>query len=182
MAAVQHEPVAEKVVQFLPAPPPPPPSPLVPPPSQLSEQLTYPSSWPLHCRHGGVFFFFLFPPLLQPANKSLALSPGFFSLSLLLAHAFSYKHTHSFPFKQSFSLTLPGAVCPPLPSLSPRLPPLLLPGQLFSSGSARVLEPFVSSSPSGQGSRGAHGSSLSLTHPHPRLSLHTVMREQLCGR
>lgn len=103
----------------------------LPRPSSLP-QLTYPSSWPLHCRHG-VFFFFLFPPPLQPANKSLALLPFFFFPCPHCLLTLSLMNTLTFAFNSRFSLTLPGAVCPPLPSLAPRLPPLL-PGQFLSSG------------------------------------------------
>lgn len=77
------------------------------------------------------FFLFLFPPPLQPAHKSLALLPFFFSPHCLLT--LSLMNTLTFCLQQSFSLTLPGAVRPPLPSLTPRLPPLL-PGQFLSSG------------------------------------------------
>lgn len=138
MAAVQHEPVAEEVVQFLPAPPPP----LVPPPSQLSAQLTYPSSWPLHCRHG-VFFPFLFPPPLQPANKSLALSPGFFSLRCSLTLSVTNTLTLSFSFFSHSSLSRVSP--PPLPLSSFASPPpsrsALLLGQCKSAGSVRLLLP-----------------------------------------
>lgn len=106
-----------------------------------------------------VFFFpSSFLPLSNRLTKAL---PFRWVSSLSVAHSHFLLQTHSLsPFR--LSLTLPWAVCPPLPSLTPRLPPLLLPGQLFSSGSARAPDLFVSSSPSRQGSRGAHGSSLSL--------------------
>lgn len=119
MATVQHEPVAEEVVQFLPAPP---PLPLVQPPSQHSQQLTYPSSWPLHCRHG--VFFFLFPlPLSSPfpnrLTKALPFRRDFFFVPqrVLLVHTFSSKHTFYF---NSALLGLFFSVCvpPSPPSLS----------------------------------------------------------------
>lgn len=102
MAAVQHEPVAEEVVQFLPGPS----SSPVPPPSQLREQLTYPSSWPLHCRHGAFFSSSSYSFLFNPFS-------GFFLACL-------YKHfLYIYFFPQSISPTVPFWLCrPPLPSLS----------------------------------------------------------------
>lgn len=129
------------------------------------------------------FFSFLFPPPLQPANKSLALSRGFsLSFCLLLAQAFSYKHSLFSPFNSRFFfLSLFFQLCPPppLPHSFLACLPSSFPGQLFSSGSVRALEPSVSSSPSRQGSRGAHGSSLphslslSPSHSLPLASLFT---------
>lgn len=116
--------------------------PLVPPPSQLSAQLTYPSSWPLHCRHG-VFFPFLFPPPLQPANKSLALSLGFFSLRCSLTLSVTNTLTLSFSFVSHSSLSRVSP--PPLPHSSFASPPpsqsALLLGQCKSAGSVRLLLP-----------------------------------------
>lgn len=179
MAAVQHEPVAEEVVQFLPAPP---PLPLVQPPSQHSQQLTYPSSWPLHCRHG-VFFSFSsssFLPLSKPANKSLALSPGFFFLYLSACCSF----TLSLPNTLSISTVLYSgssfrcASPPPLPfSLSP--PPRS--ALLLGAECVRAPEPIRLLLPQRAGlKRSAWELSPSLSRA--RLSLHGPMWEQRCGR
>lgn len=177
MAAVQHEPVAEEVVQFLPAPPPPPP--LVPPPSQLSEQLTYPSSWPLHCRHG-VFFSFLFPPPLQPANKSLALSPGFFSFCCSLTLSPTNTLTLFLSTVVFSHSSLSRVSPPPLPLSSFASPPpprsALLLRQCESAGAVRLLlpqraglkrsawelslSPLLSLSPSFVSSQGDEGAAL----------------------
>ena len=153
MAAVQHEPVAEKVVQFLPAPPPPLTSSLLPFHSSLTLPLV------LFTVDMVFFFFFFFFPLFIRLTKALPFC--LFFLSPLLAHAFSYEHTH-FCLQQSFSLTLPGAVCPPLPSLTPRLPPLL-PGQFLSSGRRQSAGVFRLLLHQRAGSRGVHGSTLSLS-------------------
>lgn len=73
-------------------------------------------------------------------------------------------------------------MCPPLPSLAPRLPPLL-PGQFFSSSRRQSAVVFRLLLPQRAGlKRSAWELSLSLSLSHPCLSLHTVMREQLCGR
>ena len=214
MAAVQHEPVAEEVVQFLPAPPPPPPLPPPPPshpptppspsPPHFPQRITF--LWAPHVQEWCFFFFCVcvffsssFLPLSNQLTKALPFRRVFFfplffffcSLPPPLARRFSLftKHTSFFLSTVGFlALFLEPCVPPPPPPASSFLPPLLLlPGQLFSSGSGEERwSRFVSSSPSGQGSRGAHGSPLSLSLPlslpHPRLSLHRVMREQRCGR
>lgn len=153
MAAVQHEPVAEKVVQFLPAPPPPPTSSLLPSTAHLPFLLA--SSLQTWC-----FFFFLFPPPLQPANKSLALLPFFSNPHCLFT--LYLMNTLTFAFNSRFLLLFVELCVPPSP------PSLLacLPSSPVSScprADDRVLESLVSSSTSGQGSRGVHGSSLSLS-------------------
>lgn len=108
------------------------------------------------------FFFFLFPPPLQPANKSLALLPFFFSCPHCLLTRSLMNTLTLLPSTVVFSYSSWSCVSPPpLPHSSLASPP----PRSVSSPRAddRVLESFVSSSPSGQGSRGVHGSSLSLT-------------------
>lgn len=185
MAAVQHEPVAAKVVQFLPAPPPP-RRPSLLPPSQLSQSssLTLPLGL-FTVDMVGFFFFssFLFPPPLQPANKSLALSPG--SVSPCCSLTLSVIITLTLPLStvdfsySSWSRAPP----PPLPLSSFASPPpprsALLLRQCESAGAVRLLLPQRAGL---KRSAWELAVSLSLSHPHPRLSLHAVMREQLCGR
>lgn len=66
------------------------------PPSSQSSSLTLPLG--LFTVDMVFFFLFLFPPPLQPANKSLALLLGLFFLAqrVLLVHTFSSKQTFYF--------------------------------------------------------------------------------------
>lgn len=177
MAAVQHEPVAEKVVQFLPVPPPPPPY-LVPPPSHST--LTLPLG--LFTVDMLVFFSSSFLPLSNRLTKALPFCCFFPPLPV--AHSSFLLWTPSlFPFKTDGFSCSSWCRVSPLPSLTPRLPPLLLPGQLFSSGSPRECRSCSSPPPpAGRAQEECMGAlSLSLYLSHPRLSLHTVIREQFCG-
>lgn len=102
-----------------------------------------PSSWPLHCRHVFFYFFLFFLPLsLQPPNKSLALLPGFFSLSL--AHSL---------FRSFDGLSCLSCVSTPSPLHRQRT---------GGGGGASSPSPPLLSSPSGQGSGsvGVHGAGL----------------------
>lgn len=94
-----------------------------------------------------VFFFSSsFLPLSNRLTKALPFRRVFSSLCCSLT-LFPYKHTHSFPFQQSFSLTLPRAVLspPPLPRSwfasppPPRSASLLR--QCESAGAVRLLLP-----------------------------------------
>lgn len=128
MAAVQHEPVAEKVVQFLPAPPPPPPPPpssLLPPSSQ-SSSLTLPLGL-FTVDMVGVFFSSSFLPFSNRLTKALPFR-RVFSLSLCCLLTLSLTNTLTLSLSNSLFLLLFLEPCVPpsppsllvcLPSSSP---------------------------------------------------------------
>lgn len=151
------------------------------PPSTHSSSLTL----PLGLFTVDMVFFFSFSsssflPLSKPANKSLALSPGFFFLYLSACCSF----TLSLPNTLSISTVLYSgssfrcASPPPLPfSLSP--PPRS--ALLLGAECVRAPEPIRLLLPQRAGlKRSAWELSPSLSRA--RLSLHGPMWEQRCGR